>query len=142
MAEILGPDAHTLAARWTASPSGPASRRAAGEVLADHLSTHTAFPSIARMSRNYANRRQGNRISKQSQELGEIGIVPAGALELAVQGAFGGFLLHAVQCDVPQHREVVWAVAQSVPVRVSIHHDIEPPVQPVFDPPVLADDLG
>jgi len=62
------------------------------------------------MSRNYANRRQGNRISKQSQELGEIGIVPAGALELAVQGAFGGVLLHDVQCDVPQHRDVVWAV--------------------------------
>jgi len=84
---------------------------------------------------------QGNRISKQSQELGEVGIIPAGALELAAQRAFGGFFLHDIQCHVAQHREVVWAVAQSVPVLVFIHHDIEPPVQPVFDPPVLADDL-
>ena len=53
---------------------------------------------------------QGNRISKQSEELVEIGIVPAGALERAAQGAFGEFFLHDVQCDVPQHRDVVWAV--------------------------------
>jgi hypothetical protein len=42
---------------------------------------------------------------------------------------------------MPQNREVVRAVAQSGPVLILIHHDIEPPVQPVFDAPVLADDL-
>jgi hypothetical protein len=30
-------------------------------------------------------------------------------------------------------REIVGAIAQSGPVLISIHHDIEPPVQPVFD---------
>ena len=34
---------------------------------------------------------QGNRTSKQCQKLDQIGIVPAGSLELAAQGAFGRF---------------------------------------------------
>jgi hypothetical protein len=34
-------------------------------------------------------RPQGNRISKHGQELGEIGIIPPGALELSAQGALG-----------------------------------------------------
>ena len=84
---------------------------------------------------------QGNRISKQCQELGEIGIVPSGLLELAAQGAFGGVFLHDVQRHVSQDRQIVWSVAQSAPVLIFIHDDIEPPVQSVFDPPVLAGDL-
>ena len=70
---------------------------------------------------------QGNRMSKQGQELDEMGFVPPGALELATQGPFGGFFLHDIQCHVSQHREVVWAMTQSVPVLVFIHHDIAPP---------------
>src|SRR5271165_4384777 len=71
---------------------------------------------------------QGNRISKQSQELGEICVIPSGAFELAAQGSFGGILLHHVQRHVSQHREVVWPVVQSAPVLILVHYDIEPPV--------------
>src|SRR5208283_472062 len=72
--------------------------------------------------------RQGNRISKQGQELGEICVVPSGAFEFAAKGSFGGILLHHVQRHVSQHREVVWPVAQSAPVLILVHDDIEPPV--------------
>src|SRR5208283_3422306 len=71
---------------------------------------------------------QGNRISKQGQELGEICVVPSGAFEFAAKGSFGGILLHHVQRHVSQHREVVWPVAQSAPVLILVHDDIEPPV--------------
>src|SRR5208337_5665384 len=71
---------------------------------------------------------QGNRISKQGQELGEICVVPSGAFEFAAQGSFGAILLHHVQRQVSQHREVVWPVVQSAPVLILVHYDIEPPV--------------
>jgi hypothetical protein len=86
-------------------------------------------------------RAQRNRISKQAQKLVEIGIVPSSTLKLAAQGLLGGISLHDVQRDLPQNRDVVWAVAQSALVLMFIRHDIEPPVQAAFDIPMLADNL-
>jgi hypothetical protein len=43
-------------------------------------------------------------------------------------------LLHDVHCHVSQNGEVLRAVAQSVPVLVLIHHDVEPPMQVVSTP--------
>ncbi|CCV05727.1 hypothetical protein MESS2_1650010 [Mesorhizobium metallidurans STM 2683] len=87
------------------------------------------------------NRVQGDRISKQGQELSEVGVVPSGALELTAQGAFGGVFLHDVDGHVAQNGEVVWTVAQSAPVLILVHDDIEAPVQTVLDAPVRAHDL-
>src|SRR5271165_2380377 len=84
------------------------------------------FSSTVRNSANGS--AQGNRISKQGQELGEICVIPSGAFEFAAQGSFGGILLHHVQRHVSQHREVVWPVVQSAPVLILVHYDIEPPV--------------
>jgi hypothetical protein len=40
-----------------------------------------------------------------------------------------------------ENREVFGTVAQPGPVLILVHHDIEPPVQLVFDTPVGSDDL-
>ena len=50
-------------------------------------------------------------------------------------------LLHDVDRHVAQDREIVGSVAQPGPVLILVHDDIQPPVQPVFDAPVLTDDL-
>ena len=84
---------------------------------------------------------QGNRISEGSEEFGEIGIVPTGPLELAAQRGLRAILLHDVEGHVSQDRKIAWPFAQSGPVLILVHRDIQPPVQPVFHTPVLADDL-
>jgi hypothetical protein len=68
-------------------------------------------------------------------------VVPSSPLKLAAQGLLGGISLHDVQRDLAQNRDVIWAVAQSAPVLMFIHHDIEPPVRAAFDIPMLADNL-
>lgn len=40
-----------------------------------------------------------------------------------------------------QDGKIPRAVAPAGPVLILIHHDIEPPVQPVFNPPMLASDV-
>src|SRR5271157_1207710 len=54
--------------------------------------------------------KQGNRTSEQSEEPGEIVIIPSGAHELCAQRPFCDVLLHDVQRHVAQHGEIVWGV--------------------------------
>lgn len=83
---------------------------------------------------------QRYRISKQAQKLVEIGVVPSSPLKLAARLP-GGISLHDVHRELPQNRDVVWAVDQSAPVLMFIRHDIKRPVQAAFDIPTLADNL-
>src|SRR4051812_41377134 len=50
-------------------------------------------------------------------------------------------LLHDVECHVSQDGKIPRAVVHTGSVLILIHHDIEPPVQPVFNPPMLASDV-
>jgi len=54
-----------------------------------------------------------------------MGIVASGPFELSAQGHLGGFLLENVQRHVTQDGEVIWAIAQSGPVLIFIHHEVE-----------------
>src|SRR5271157_5500898 len=60
------------------------------------------------------------------------------AQALTSQRLPGTVLLHDVQSHVPQHRKIVRGVAQARSVLILIHHHVEPPVQPILHPPVLA----
>jgi len=82
---------------------------------------------------------QGNRISEQRQQAGEIGVIPAGSLELSTQRSLCAILLHDVQRHMSQHGEVVRSVIGTVSGLVLVHHHVEPPVQAALDVPVRAD---
>ena len=78
---------------------------------------------------------------KTGQQFDEAGIIPPCAFELASQRPLRSVFLHDVQRHVPEHGQIVWAIAQPGPVPILVHHDIGPPVQPVFDASVRSDDL-
>src|ERR1700733_1370727 len=84
---------------------------------------------------------QGNRISEQCQEAGEICFVPSGPLEFAAQGAFRSLFLHSVQRHVAENGQIMRPVPQSGPVLVLVHCDIEAPVQAILDTPVRSSDV-
>ena len=56
---------------------------------------------------------QGDRISKQGQEPGEVGFVPTGALELSPERAFLAVFLHDVQDHVAENGEIVGTISQA-----------------------------
>ena len=85
---------------------------------------------------------QGNRISNLTEEFGEELVVPCGAFEFDVHGAFGFFLADDVEGDVAEHGEVVWAVVFSVAGVVLVHDHIEHPVEAILDAPMGAGDVA
>src|SRR5271166_5437246 len=84
---------------------------------------------------------QGNRISKQGQQLGQVAIIPTGAHEFSAQRPFGSFLLNDVQRHMSQDRKIVRTVTYACPNLVFVHDDIQTPVQPVLHPPMRAHDF-
>jgi hypothetical protein len=84
---------------------------------------------------------QVNRISKQSQEAVEVGVVPSSPLELSAHRAFGSLLLHGVERHMTEDGEVVWSIAQSSSVLILVHDNIEPPVKAILHSPMLADNF-
>ena len=100
-----------------------------------------ALPHAGPLSRRVSDCRaaggsQGNRISKSDQKLAEKSVIPSRPLEFSAQGSFGSLLPHDVQRHMAQDREIVWAIVHSVAVLVFVHHDVQTPVEPVFDPPM------
>src|SRR3981081_4058696 len=78
---------------------------------------------------------EGNRISKDGQKAGKVGIVPAGSLDLAPERSFFGVFLHDVQGHVAENCQIVGAVSQTASVLILVQNDVEPPAQPIFYAP-------
>src|SRR5260370_27533197 len=81
---------------------------------------------------------QGNRISKDGQKAGKVGIVPAGSLDLAPERSFFGVFLHDVQGHVAENCPIVGAVSQTASVLILFQNDVAPPAHPLFYSPILA----
>ena len=84
---------------------------------------------------------QGNRISKEGQQPGKVGFIPAGSLDLAPERSFFGVLLHDVQGHVAENCKIMGSVSQTASVLILVEDDVEPPVQPIFDAPMRANNL-
>ena len=91
------------------------------------------FPGQGNRVKEYV---QGNRTSNQRDEPGQIGVVPAGPLELPPSGPLGCVLLQDVESHVPKHRHVLGPMTETCPALILVHHDIEAQVQAVLNPPV------
>src|SRR5208283_347801 len=59
----------------------------------------------------------------------------------ALAGKSGAIFSHDVQGHVAENGEIVGTVSQTAPVLILVHDDIEPPVQPIFDAPMRANDF-
>lgn len=65
------------------------------------------------------------RIGGLDEELGQEGVVPSGAFELAFHRAVGGFEPGEVECQASPRSEVLGAVVFSVPGVDLVHGDVE-----------------
>src|SRR5215831_17107019 len=85
---------------------------------------------------------QGNRISKLSDKLGQICVIPACELELSTQGRLGVVLSHDVESHVAQDGEIVGSVVEAISGLILIHNDVEAPMESIFDAPMGTHDIG
>jgi hypothetical protein len=85
---------------------------------------------------------QGNRISILSDEFLQESIVPCGPVKFGSKGAFGSIIAHDVESHVSQDCQVFWGFIESGAGLILAEHDVEAPVEAVFDAPMGADDLG
>ena len=75
------------------------------------------------------------------EHIEEEGIIPSSTFELAAQGRFGvGMSASDIERQALEQGDVGGAIVLAISGEVFIEHDIERPVQAVFDGPVLADD--
>ena len=77
-----------------------------------------------------------------SEELCEEGIIPSGAFDFALDGAFVVIGFDDVEGELAQEGEVLGAVADAVSGGVLAHGDIKHPVEIVFDAPMCAHYCG
>src|SRR5882757_2864056 len=85
-----------------------------GAVIAFALSPTPVTLAFSPEARNAKlDETQGNRISKDGQKAGKVGIVPAGSLDLAPERSFFGVFLRDVQGHVAENCQIVGAVFQT-----------------------------
>src|SRR5262249_10135855 len=80
--------------------------------------------------------RQGNRISKLSDKLGQVFVIPACELELSTQGRLGVVLSHDIESHVAQDGEIVGSIVEAISGLILVHNDVEAPMEPIFDAPM------
>src|SRR5215467_7607920 len=76
---------------------------------------------------------QGNRISKLSDKLGQVFVIPACELELSTQGRLGVVLSHDIESHVAQDGEIVGSIVEAISGLILVHNDVEAPMEPIFD---------
>src|SRR5205807_7897317 len=80
-------------------------------------------------------------LSHVTEEIEEESVVPSCALELGSQGDFCvGMSAGDIEGEAPQDGEVGWGIVLSIARQVLVEHDIERPMQAIFDGPVCAHD--
>src|SRR5215467_10289692 len=79
---------------------------------------------------------QGNRISKLSDKLGQVFVIPACELELSTQGRLGVVLSHDIESHVAQDGEIVGSIVEAISGLILVHNDVEAPMEPIFDAPM------
>src|SRR5437867_13264891 len=83
----------------------------------------------------------GAGLSHVAEEIEEESIVPSCALELGSQGDFCvGMSAGDIEGEAPQDGEVGWGIVLSIARQVLVEHDIERPMQAIFDGTVCAHD--
>src|SRR5215831_8346210 len=66
---------------------------------------------------------QGNRISKLSDKLGQVFVIPACELELSTQGRLGVVLSHDIESHVAQDGEIVGSIVEAISGLILVHND-------------------
>src|SRR6266705_6323899 len=80
-------------------------------------------------------------LSHVTQHIEEEGFVPCCSLEFATHGSLGvGVGAGDVEGETPENSQVGWRVVLAISRQILVEHDVERPVQAVFDAPMFAND--
>ena len=74
------------------------------------------------------------------EEGGKVGVVPPGALELALHGARGGLELREIEGKPAQQSQVLGAMILTGAQPILVHGHVQNPMQPVLDAPMRPHD--